>query len=103
MGILKSRLFQIYEQKRKQELADLTGEKKDIAFGSQIRTYTFAPYQIIKDHRTGVEVGNVEAVMDGGLDPFIRAYLTAARPAPPPRPPPHYHRPPPAPPRPPPH
>ena len=82
MRILKSRLFQIYEQKQKQELADLTGEKKEIAFGSQIRTYTFAPYQIIKDHRTGVEVGNVEAVMDGGLDPFIRAYLTAARPAP---------------------
>ena len=82
MRILKSRLFQIYEQKQKQELADLTGEKKEIAFGSQIRTYTFAPYQIIKDHRTGVEIGNVEAVMDGGLDPFIRAYLTAARPAP---------------------
>jgi peptide chain release factor 1 len=82
MRILKSRLFQIYEQKQKQELADLTGEKKDIAFGSQIRTYTFAPYQIIKDHRTGVEVGNVEAVMDGGIDPFIRAYLTAARPVP---------------------
>jgi len=79
MRILKSRLFQIYEQKQKQELADLTGEKKDIAFGSQIRTYTFAPYQIIKDHRTGMEIGNVEAVMDGGLDPFIRAYLTAAR------------------------
>jgi peptide chain release factor 2 len=72
MRILKSRLFQIYEQKQKQELADLTGEKKDIAFGSQIRTYTFAPYQIIKDHRTGIEVGNVEAVMDGP-DPFIRA------------------------------
>jgi peptide chain release factor 2 len=83
MRILKSRLFQIYEQKQKQELADLTGEKKDSAFGSQIRTYTFAPYQIIKDHRTGVEVGNVEAVMDGGLDPFIRAYLTMARPTPP--------------------
>jgi peptide chain release factor 2 len=82
MRILKSRLFQIYEQKQKQELADLTGEKKEIAFGSQIRTYTFAPYQIIKDHRTGVEVGNVEAVMDGGLEPFIRAYLTAVRPAP---------------------
>ena len=81
MRILKARLFQIYEQKQKQELADLTGEKKDIAFGSQIRTYTFAPYQIIKDHRTGVEVGNVESVMDGGLDPFIRAFLTAARPA----------------------
>ena len=83
MRILKSRLFQIYEQKQKQELAELTGEKKDIAFGSQIRTYTFHPYQIIKDHRTGIEVGNVEAVMDGGLDPFIRAYLTMARPAPP--------------------
>ena len=82
MRSLKSRLVQIYEQKQKQELADLTGEKKDIAFGSQIRTYTFAPYQIIKDHRTGVEVGNVEAVMDGGIDPFIRAYLTMARPAP---------------------
>jgi len=83
MRILKARLFQIYEQKQKQELADLAGEKKEIAFGSQIRTYTFAPYQIIKDHRTGVEVGNVEAVMDGGLDPFIRAYLTMARPTPP--------------------
>jgi peptide chain release factor 2 len=83
MRILKSRLFQIYEQKQKQELADLTGEKKDIAFGSQIRTYTFAPYQIIKDHRTGVEVGNVDAVMDGGIDSFIRAYLTRARPTPP--------------------
>src|SRR6266851_4384722 len=70
MRILKSRLFQIYEQKQKQELADLTGEKKDIAFGSQIRTYTFAPYQIIKDHRTGIEVGNVEAVMARGVDPF---------------------------------
>ena len=80
MRSLNARLFQIYEQKQKQELADLTGEKKEIAFGSQIRTYTFAPYQIIKDHRTGVEVGNVEAVMDGGLDPFIRAFLTNARP-----------------------
>ena len=81
MRILRSRLYQVYEKKQREELAELTGEKKDIAFGSQIRTYTFHPYQIIKDHRTGVEIGNVEAVMDGGLDPFIRAYLTAARPA----------------------
>jgi peptide chain release factor 2 len=79
MRILKSRLYQVYEKKQREELAELTGEKKDIAFGSQIRTYTFAPYQIIKDHRTGVEVGNVEAVMDGDLDPFIRAFLTGAR------------------------
>jgi peptide chain release factor 2 len=75
MRILKSRLYQVYEKKQREELADLTGEKKDIAFGSQIRTYTFHPYQIIKDHRTGLEVGNVDAVMDGGLDPFIQAYL----------------------------
>jgi peptide chain release factor 2 len=80
MRILKARLYQLYERKQKEELADLTGEKKDIAFGSQIRSYTFHPYQIIKDHRTGVEVGNVEAVMDGGLDPFIQAFLKSPRP-----------------------
>jgi len=80
MRILKARLYQLYEKKQKEELADLTGEKKDIAFGSQIRSYTFHPYQIIKDHRTGVEVGNVEAVMDGGLDPLIQAFLKGAKP-----------------------
>ena len=79
MRILRARLFQVYDKKPKEELAELTGDKKEIAFGSQIRTYTFHPYQIIKDHRTGFEVGNVDAVMDGGIDPFIRAYLTAAR------------------------
>jgi peptide chain release factor 2 len=80
MRILRARLYQVYEKKQKDELAELTGEKKDIAFGSQIRTYTFHPYQIIKDHRTGLEVGNVEGVMDGDIDPFIRAYLTLSRP-----------------------
>ncbi|MBI1958922.1 MAG: peptide chain release factor 2 [Candidatus Rokubacteria bacterium] len=79
LRILKSRLFQIYEKRQKEELAELTGEKKDSAFGSQIRTYTFHPYQIIKDHRTGIEVGNVEAVMDGDLDPFIRAFLALGK------------------------
>jgi peptide chain release factor 2 len=79
MRILRARLFSIYEKKQREELAELTGEKKEIAFGSQIRTYTFHPYQIIKDHRTGLEIGNVEAVMDGGIDPFIQAYLTMAR------------------------
>ena len=79
LRILKSRLFQIYEKRQKEELAELTGEKKDSAFGSQIRTYTFHPYQIIKDHRTGLEVGNVEAVMDGDLDPFIRAFLALGK------------------------
>jgi peptide chain release factor 2 len=75
MRILKSRLFQIYEQKQKQELADLTGEKKDIAFGSQIRSYVLHPYQMVKDHRTKHQVGNVDPVLDGDLDEFIKAYL----------------------------
>jgi peptide chain release factor 2 len=79
MRILRARLYQVYEKKQREELAELTGEKKEIAFGSQIRTYTFHPYQIIKDHRTGLEVGNVDAVMDGGLDPFIKAYLTGGK------------------------
>ena len=79
LRILRARLFQVYEKKQKEDLAELTGAKKEIAFGSQIRTYTFHPYQIIKDHRTGLEVGNVEAVMDGGIDPFIQAFLTASR------------------------
>lgn len=79
LRILRARLYQLYEKKQREELAELTGEKKEIAFGSQIRSYTFHPYQLIKDHRTGLEVGNVEAVMDGDLDRFIQAYLLAGR------------------------
>ena len=79
MRILKARLYEVAHKKQREELQELTGEKKEIAFGSQIRSYTFHPYQLIKDHRTGVEVGNVEAVMDGDLDPFIKAYLLWAR------------------------
>ncbi len=79
MRILKSRLFEIAERKQREELDELTGEKKDIAFGSQIRSYTFQPYQLIKDHRTGIEIGNVEAVLDGELDPFIKGYLLWAQ------------------------
>jgi peptide chain release factor 2 len=79
MRVLKARLYQIYEKKQREELAELTGEKKDSAFGSQIRTYTFHPYQIIKDHRTGVEVGKVDAVMDGEIEPFIEAYLASGK------------------------
>jgi peptide chain release factor 2 len=75
MRILKARLYQLAEKKQKEELAELTGQKKGIAFGSQIRSYTFHPEQRIKDHRTGVEIGNVEAVMDGEIDPFVKAYL----------------------------
>jgi peptide chain release factor 2 len=79
MRILKARLYEIAERKQKEELSELTGQKKEIAFGSQIRTYTFHPYQLIKDHRTGLEIGNIEAVMDGQLDDFIKAYLLWAQ------------------------
>ncbi len=75
LRVLRARLYQLADQERKVELEKLTGEKKDIAFGSQIRSYIFAPYQLIKDHRTNLEVGNVETVMDGEIDPFIEAYL----------------------------
>jgi peptide chain release factor 2 len=79
MRILKARLFEIAQRRQREELAELGGEKKDIAFGSQIRTYTFHPQLRIKDHRTGVEVGNVDAVMDGDIDPFVKAYLLWSR------------------------
>src|SRR6059058_4369065 len=79
LRILKARLFELAASKQKEELSQLAGEKKGIAFGSQIRTYTFHPEQRIKDHRTGVEIGNVEAVMDGAIDEFIKAYLLWAR------------------------
>jgi len=75
LRVLRARLYQIADQERKVELEKLTGEKKDIAFGSQIRSYIFAPYQLIKDHRTNLEIGNVDAVMDGEIDPFIEAFL----------------------------
>ncbi len=79
MRILKARLYEIAQRKQREELAELTGEKKEIAFGSQIRSYTFHPYQLVKDHRTGLEIGNVDAVMDGDLDALIKGYLLWSR------------------------
>jgi peptide chain release factor 2 len=79
MRILKARLYEMAEKKQKEDLAELTGAKKEIAFGSQIRSYTFHPQQRIKDHRTNLEIGNVEAVMDGDIDEFIKAFLLWAR------------------------
>ena len=79
LRILKARLYELAEKKQREELAELTGQKKEIAFGSQIRSYTFHPYQLIKDHRSGLEIGNVEAVMDGELDALIKAYLLWSR------------------------
>ncbi len=79
MQILRSRLYALQQQRQRERLAELQGEKKEIAWGNQIRSYILAPYQLVKDHRTGVEVGNVAAVFEGGLDPFIEAYLFSQR------------------------
>jgi len=75
LKILKSRLYESYQQERLKKLEKDWDEKKDIAWGSQIRSYIFQPYSLVKDHRTGLEVGNVQAVMDGEIDPFIFAGL----------------------------
>jgi peptide chain release factor 2 len=75
LRVLRARLYSLAAEEQKAELEKLSGEKKGIAFGSQIRSYVFAPYQLIKDHRTNLEVGNVDAVMDGDIDPFVEAFL----------------------------
>ena len=75
MKILKARLYELEQKKKEAEFNAIVGEKKDIAWGSQIRSYVFQPYQMVKDHRTGYEVGQVGAVMDGEVDGFIEAYL----------------------------
>ena len=76
MRVLKAKLFELEQQKKDEEFQNIVGEKKDIAWGSQIRSYVFQPYQMVKDHRTNHESGNISVVMDGGLDSFIEAYLT---------------------------
>lgn len=75
MGMLKAKLYQLEVEKQEQEAAALRGEQLEIGWGSQIRSYVFHPYSMVKDHRTNFETGNVQAVMDGDLDGFIDAYL----------------------------
>jgi len=75
MKILKARLYEVEQKKKEAEFNAIVGEKKEIGWGSQIRSYVFQPYQMVKDHRTAQESGNVAAVMDGELDAFIEAYL----------------------------
>lgn len=75
MKMLKSKLLELKEREQKDKIEDLKGVQKDIAWGSQIRSYVFCPYTLVKDHRTNYETGNVQAVMDGDLNPFIDAYL----------------------------
>jgi peptide chain release factor 2 len=75
MKILRSRLMEKQLEEQKAKLESIKGQQQDIAWGNQIRSYVFCPYTMVKDHRTNVEVGNVEAVMDGYLDPFIEGFL----------------------------
>ena len=75
MKMLKSKLLNLKEKEQKETIDELKGIQKDIAWGSQIRSYVFCPYTLVKDHRTNYEVGNVESVMDGNIDGFIEAYL----------------------------
>ena len=75
MRMLKSKLLDLKEKEQKEKIEDLKGVQRDIAWGSQIRSYVFCPYTLVKDHRTNYEVGNVQSVMDGDLDGFIESYL----------------------------
>lgn len=77
MKMLISKLVEIKERENLEKISDIKGEQKEITWGSQIRSYVFMPYTMVKDHRTGFETGNVNAVMDGDLDGFINAYLSA--------------------------
>jgi peptide chain release factor 2 len=75
MKVLKARLYQLEVEKQKEDVQKLEDSKMDIGWGSQIRSYVFHPYNMVKDHRTKEETGNISAVMDGALDNFIRAFL----------------------------
>jgi peptide chain release factor 2 len=79
MRMLKSRLYEMETRKRDEKRAAEEGEKKGIDFGSQIRSYVLQPYQMVKDHRTGVEVGDVDSVLDGRIGPFIKTFLLKQR------------------------
>jgi len=75
MKILKARLYALKQREQEKMMEGFVGDKKDIAWGSQIRSYILQPYRIVKDHRTGIEIGNVDAVLDGYIEDFIKAYL----------------------------
>jgi peptide chain release factor 2 len=75
MQVLRSKVLELEEEKKQEEIDRLRGEKKEIGWGNQIRSYVMMPYQLVKDHRSDVEIGNVQAVLDGDIDPFIRGFL----------------------------
>ena len=82
MKVLRARLYELQVKKRNQKMEEIHASKKEIAWGSQIRSYILHPYRLVKDHRTGIEVGNVEAVLDGEINSFIQAYLLSQSPSP---------------------
>ena len=75
MSMLKAKLLKIKEQQNLEKIEDIKGDQMQIGWGSQIRSYVFMPYTLVKDHRTNYETGNIAAVMDGDLEGFINAYL----------------------------
>ncbi len=75
MSVLRARLYEHYREEQEKENEKYAQEKKDISWGNQIRSYTFQPYTLVKDHRTKIEAGNIQAVMDGAIDPFIQGWL----------------------------
>ena len=77
MNMLKARLYEYYREQKEKENSKFAAEKKDISFGSQIRSYVFCPYTMVKDHRTKYSTGNIQAVMDGDIDEFMNSYLMA--------------------------
>ena len=77
MKMLRAKLFELEQEKKEAEIQKLEGDQQKIEWGSQIRSYVFQPYTMVKDMRTGMETGNVQAVMDGDLDAFIEAFLAA--------------------------
>jgi peptide chain release factor 2 len=79
MKVLRSRVYELELEKRRAEARKLEDQKPEISFGSQARSYVLQPYQLVKDHRTKLEIGDVDSVLDGGIDPFIHAYLVARR------------------------
>lgn len=79
MKMLKARLYEHEQDKKRQAVDQLYGDKGEIAWGHQIRSYVMQPYTMVKDHRTDEQVGNVQGVLDGNLDPFIEAYLKQNR------------------------
>ena len=73
--MLKSKLFELKEKEQKEKIEDLKGIQMENAWGSQIRSYVFCPYTMVKDHRTNKDIGNAQSVLDGNINPFINAYL----------------------------